>query len=125
MNSGIPGPLSVTAMLIAPEASAAKISTGKTGSADHVNGARMVSGMQADGLHRPLNGLHHVPIGGRQRLARARELQQRVDEIGHEIHARPYFLIEFLALHGSQMAVDQEFRVGDDRGQRVTKVMRD
>src|SRR4029077_8195637 len=60
---------------------------------------------------------------GSQRLARTRELEQGVDEVRHQVHAALHFLVKLLALLGREVTVDQEFRIGDDGGERVAEVV--
>ena len=62
-------------------------------------------------------------VSGIERLAGAGELEQRVDEIGHQIHARANFLIQLFALRGREMAVAEEFGVGDDGGEGMAEIV--
>src|SRR5581483_2424660 len=81
--------------------------------------------MKADSLYRALDGFGYVAVGRCQRFAGTGELEQRIDEIGHEVHAGPHFLVEFLALRWGETGIAEEFRVGDDSGQGVAKVVGD
>lgn len=81
--------------------------------------------MQADGLQRSLNRFRDQAVSRVQRLARARELQQGIDEIRHQIHAAPNLLVEFFPLCGGEVGFHQELGIGDDGGQGMAEIVRD
>ena len=81
-------------------------------------------GMQADRLNRPLDRFRDVAVSGVQRFAGAGEFEQGIDEVGHQVHAGPNFLIQLLALRRREVTVAQEFGVGDDGGEGVAQIVR-
>ena len=69
------------------------------------------------GLHNPLDRVPYVAVRRPQRFAGTRELQQRIDEIGHLVHRHADFLIELFPLVGRQPAFAQKFRIRHNGGE--------
>ena len=78
-------------------------------------------------LHQ-FNGTTDGPLNGRfahiQRIRGTRQLQQRIHQIGQPVHGNADLQIKLFALLRRQIGIGQKFRIGQDRGQRMTQVMR-
>ena len=57
-----------------------------------------MAGMQTSCLQRTIDRFREIAVDWRERFTGAREFQERIDEIGHQIHGHSDFLIELLAL---------------------------
>jgi hypothetical protein len=81
--------------------------------------------MRLHSLHRSIDRRANVSIRGTQRLSRAREFQQRLDQIGHLIDGNPYLGVKIFALIRRQVAFAKKFRIRHDRRQRMPQIVRD
>src|SRR5258708_16710151 len=93
--------------------------------AQHINGTGVMPRMQSDREDRAMNGFRDIGRGWAQRLTGAGEFKKRIDEVGHQIHAGPNFLIQLLALYRGEVAVAKKFGVGDDGGERMAQIVGD
>ena len=71
--------------------------------------------MQANRLQRPVNCFRYVAVRQVQRFPRARKLQERIDEVGHQIYSDAHLLVQLFTLCGGEMTVHQELGIGHDR----------